>query len=194
MSVRTAASDHLGFRLSNLGLQLGRRYERTGNLEDLKEAIERVRESIETTPSDHPDRGWRLSNLGLQLGRRYERTGNVKDFDEAIQRTRESIETTPSDHPDQRLSNLSSIHQQALVGCEKLLGPDHTSTLDLVHNLGNLYSDQGKLKEAEKMYQQALVGRAKALGPYHTSTLDLVHKLGNLYQNQSKLKEAEEMY
>ncbi|KAI0402570.1 kinesin light chain [Xylaria palmicola] len=61
-------------------------------------------------------------------------------------------------------------------------------------NLGNLYSNQGKLKEAEEMYQRALQGDEKALGPDHTSTLDTVNNLGNLYSDQGKLKEAEEMY
>jgi hypothetical protein len=39
-----------------------------------------------------------------------------------------------------------------LAGKEIILGPDHISTLDTVNNLGILYSDQGKLKEAEEMY------------------------------------------
>ncbi|KAJ5559378.1 hypothetical protein N7513_001777 [Penicillium frequentans] len=62
------------------------------------------------------------------------------------------------------------------------------------NGLGNLYSDQGKLKEAKDMYQRALAGREKALGPDHTSTLDTVNNLGILYSEQGKLKEAEEMY
>ena len=33
-----------------------------------------------------------------------------------------------------------------------LLGPEHTSTLDTVNNLGNLYKNQGKMAEAEEMY------------------------------------------
>ncbi|KAI3067511.1 hypothetical protein CBS147339_8466 [Penicillium roqueforti] len=62
------------------------------------------------------------------------------------------------------------------------------------HGLGDLYSDQGKLKEAEEMYQRALAGYEKALGPNHTSTLVTVNNLGNLFSDQGKLKEAEEMY
>jgi tetratricopeptide (TPR) repeat protein len=62
------------------------------------------------------------------------------------------------------------------------------------HNLGNLYSDQGKLVEAEKMYIRALDSKEEALGPDHTSTLDTVHNLGELYRDQSKLAEAEKMY
>jgi hypothetical protein len=44
------------------------------------------------------------------------------------------------------------MHQCALKGREKALGLDHTSTLNAVNNLGILYADQGKLKEAEEMY------------------------------------------
>ncbi|KAJ5389767.1 uncharacterized protein N7496_000835 [Penicillium cataractarum] len=60
--------------------------------------------------------------------------------------------------------------------------------------LGGLYSDQGKLQEAEEMYHRALAGKEKALGPDHSSTLSTVNSLGNLYSNQGKLREAEEMY
>ncbi|KAJ3575070.1 hypothetical protein NPX13_g4158 [Xylaria arbuscula] len=69
---------------------------------------------------------------------------------------------------------------------------DETSWI--FYNLGILYSNQGKLKEAEEMYQRALQGYEKALGPDHTSTLNTVNNLGLLYSNQGKLKEAEEMY
>ena len=61
-------------------------------------------------------------------------------------------------------------------------------------NLGSLYSNQGKLQEAEAMYQRALEGYEKAWGPDHTSTLDTVNNLGLLYSRQGKLQEAEAMY
>jgi tetratricopeptide (TPR) repeat protein len=83
---------------------------------------------------------------------------------------------------------------RALAGSEKALGPDHTSTLITVNNLGNLYRDQGKLAEAEQMYVRALAGYEKALGPDHTSTLGTVNNLGLLYGDQGKLAEAEQMY
>ncbi|KAF6793061.1 NB-ARC domain-containing protein [Colletotrichum musicola] len=59
---------------------------------------------------------------------------------------------------------------------------------------GQLYSNQGRLKEAEAMYERALQGKEKALGPDHTSTLSTVNNLGNLYKDQDRLKEAEAMY
>ncbi|KAK3935444.1 acyl transferase/acyl hydrolase/lysophospholipase [Diplogelasinospora grovesii] len=66
--------------------------------------------------------------------------------------------------------------------------------IDSQHMIGNLYFDQGKLKEAEAMYQRALEGSEQARGPDHTSTLGTVNNLGLLYFTQGRLKEAEAMY
>jgi tetratricopeptide (TPR) repeat protein len=78
------------------------------------------------------------------------------------------------------------MYQQALEGKKKALRADHTSTLNTVNNLGNLYADQGQLKEAEAMYQQVLEGYKKALRADHTSTLNIVNNLSNLYTYQGK--------
>ncbi|KAB8212948.1 hypothetical protein BDV33DRAFT_94102 [Aspergillus novoparasiticus] len=92
------------------------------------------------------------------------------------------------------MKEAEEMYQRALAGYESALGPDHTSTLGIVHNLGTLYSDQGKIKEAEEMYQQALARYESALGPDYISTLGTVNNLGTLYSDQGKPKEAEEMY
>ncbi|KAL4746509.1 hypothetical protein BDW72DRAFT_184760 [Aspergillus terricola var. indicus] len=62
------------------------------------------------------------------------------------------------------------MYQQALAGYKKALGSDHPFTQDTVKNLGLLYFDQGKLKEAEEMYQQVFAGYKKALGVDHPET------------------------
>jgi hypothetical protein len=48
------------------------------------------------------------------------------------------------------------------------------------HSLGNLYSEQGKLKEAEEMYGRALAGYEKALGLDHSRTRRLAERLNAL--------------
>ncbi|KAI3336292.1 kinesin light chain [Xylariaceae sp. AK1471] len=93
-----------------------------------------------------------------------------------------------------KLNEAEEMYRRALQSYEKVLGPDHTSTLNTVNNLGVLYWRQDKLNEAEEMYQRALQGRERALGPDHTSTLDIVNNIGVLYWRQDKLNEAEEMY
>ncbi|KAF8418001.1 ankyrin repeat-containing domain protein, partial [Terfezia claveryi] len=67
--------------LNNLGTHLSRRYERTGNMQDLKAAIATVKAAVEATSEDHPDRAAILNNLGGHLSRRYERTGNLLDLE-----------------------------------------------------------------------------------------------------------------
>jgi tetratricopeptide (TPR) repeat protein len=77
---------------------------------------------------------------------------------------------------------------------ESKKGEDNIAYLDGIHLLGLLYTNQGKLDEAEKMFMRALQGYEEVLGPKHTSTLDTVNNLGLLYVNQGKLDEAEKMF
>ena len=86
------------------------------------------------------------------------------------------------------------MYQWALKGFEKAWGSNHASVLNTINNLGNLYTDQGKLIKAEKMYEQALNGFKKAWGLDHPSTLNTVTSFGWLYKNQGKMKMAEVMY
>ncbi|KAF2848245.1 TPR-like protein [Plenodomus tracheiphilus IPT5] len=95
---------------------------------------------------------------------------------------------------DEDRQRAVQMYQRALQGYEKAWGPEHTSTLDTVNNLGILYKNLGQLDEAEKMYQRALQGKEKAWGPEHTSTLDTVNNLGLLYTDLGQLDEAEKMY
>jgi hypothetical protein len=48
------------------------------------------------------------------------------------------------------------MYLRVLGGYEEALGPDHTSTLDAIHSLGNLCGAQGKLAEAGQMYSTSV--------------------------------------
>jgi lipopolysaccharide biosynthesis regulator YciM len=95
---------------------------------------------------------------------------------------------------DEDRQRAVQMYWRALQGKEKAWGPEHTLTLDTVNNLGILYTDLGRLDEAEKMFQRALQGKEKAWGPEHTSTLDTVNNLGLLYKNLGWLDKAEKMF
>ncbi|KAK4244031.1 CHAT domain-containing protein [Corynascus novoguineensis] len=97
-------------RLNNLGVVFWSRYERTGEMADLEEAIRMARQAVESTPHDHQDRSRWMSNLGNKLQRRYKRTGEMADLEEAIEMARQAVESTPHDHPDRaRLMNNLGI-------------------------------------------------------------------------------------
>ena len=94
----------------------------------------------------------------------------------------------------ERSNVVENLYLRALKGKEKAWGADHTSTLDTVNNLGNLYKNLGRTGQAEEMYLRALKGKEKAWGADHTSTLNTVNNLGNLYKNLGRTGQAEEMY
>jgi tetratricopeptide (TPR) repeat protein len=98
----------------------------------------------------------------------------------------------------ERREEAEKMYLRALQGYEKAWGPDHTSTLDTVNNLGLLYVDLGRLDEAEKMYLRALQGYKKALGQEAVNTyipaLNTAQNMVDLFQQTGRTKEAEGLY
>ena len=71
------------------------------------------------------------------------------------------------------LKDAESTNNCSLAGFEKTLGPEHTSTLNMVNYLGILYADLGCLHDAEIMFNRALAGREKTLGLEHSTIHNL---------------------
>ena len=67
-------------------------------------------------------------------------------------------------------------------------------TLNIVHNLGNLYSYQGKIKEAKNIYLWVLTGYKKTWGQEYSLMLNIANSLGLLYSGKDKIKEAIKIY
>eukprot|EP00808_Paulinella_micropora_P025752 g71322.t1 len=118
-------------------------------------------------------------------------------------------------------AGAEEFRRGALEAFEKMLGPEHPSTLTSVNNLGLLLYQQcklaeaeplyrralqgrektlgaeqqsGQLAEAEHLYRRALQGKEKTLGAEHPSTLNSVNNLGALLEQQCKLAEADPLY
>ncbi|KUL81717.1 hypothetical protein ZTR_09465 [Talaromyces verruculosus] len=94
----------------------------------------------------------------------------------------------------ERYEEAESMFQRALQRQEKVLGSDHTDTLDSAVWLGLCLYRQKRYNEAESMFQRALQGREKVLGSDHTDTLDSAHYLGKSLYYQNQCKEAESMF
>ena len=88
------------------------------------------------------------------------------------------------------------MYIRTLAEYEKAWDAKHTSTLDTINNLKNLYSDQDKIKKTKEMYIWLLwtfTGKKKAWNAKHTLTLNTINNLKFLYKNQNKMNEAKEM-
>lgn len=94
--------------LNNLGISFLCRFERTGNLENLTNAIQNLHRAVQLTPDGHADLPARLNNLGNLLSRRFERTGNLKDLSNALHNQQCTVQLTPDEHAQLagRLNNL----------------------------------------------------------------------------------------
>ena len=106
-------SIHLAGILSNFGAMLGRRFERTGSMDDLNRAVDIADMAVNITPQDHPDQAGYLNNLGNWLGRRFKRTGSMGDLNRAVDVADMAVNATPQDHPD-RAGMRSEEHTSEL--------------------------------------------------------------------------------
>lgn len=86
--------------LETLGYLNVLRYESSGDIVHLDEAIQAWQEVVKLTPQDHPSRGRRVRDLGLRLEMRYSRTGEITDLDTAIRILQASINLTPMTDPN----------------------------------------------------------------------------------------------
>ncbi|KAF6747008.1 TPR-like protein [Ephemerocybe angulata] len=95
---------------NNLGAAFKSRFERTGELADITEAIKMQQKALELTPHGHANLAAYLNNLGGSFMRRFQRAGDLADITEAISARQKAVELTPQAHADLpgRLVNLGN--------------------------------------------------------------------------------------
>ena len=74
------------------------------------------------------------------------------------------------------------MYEQVLADRERILGPNHASTLASRSNLASVYRAAGRLAEAITLYEQVLADRERILGPNHASTLASRSNLASAYR------------
>jgi tetratricopeptide (TPR) repeat protein len=77
--------------LSALTEALVGRFEQTGLLADLDDAVKVGRNAVADAPDGHPVRAGCLSSVGLALLVRFERTGDLADANDAVQASRDAV-------------------------------------------------------------------------------------------------------
>ncbi|KAK5729529.1 hypothetical protein LTR17_011832 [Elasticomyces elasticus] len=94
-------------------------------------------------------------------------------------------------------AEAEALYLHALPGYIEELGVEHDWTLHTLNGLGDIYTNQGKVMEAENMYLRVLRGEMEARGPKHmpnTWAIFALNGLGHVYFDQGRMKEAETMH
>ena len=86
------------------------------------------------------------------------------------------------------------MYERALEARERVLGPEHPSTLGSVNNLATLLYRKGDYAGAQPLVERALEARERVLGPEHPSTLASVHNLAALLESKGDYAGAQPWY
>jgi len=99
--------DDLPVTLNNLGICFLSRFQQTGDLADVSEAIKAHERANQFFPNGHPSP---LQNLAKSYRSRFETTGDLSDISEAISANQRAVQLTPNNHPEMpaRLNNLGN--------------------------------------------------------------------------------------
>ena len=86
-----------------------------------------------------------------------------------------------------------TLENRVLDTRNKILGVEHTDTIDAMGNLAGTYRSLGKYTEAEKLEMQVLDARNKMLGVNHPDTITALANLAETYEDLGKYTEAEKL-
>ena len=77
------------------------------------------------------------------------------------------------------------LHERTLADQERILGPDHPSTMTSRNNLAFAYRAAGRAAEAIPLFERTLADRERILGPDHPDTLASQDNLANARASRS---------
>jgi tetratricopeptide (TPR) repeat protein len=83
-----------------------------------------------------------------------------------------------------------TVGEPLLADCERVLGPDHPSTLNSRNDLALAYRAAGRAAEAIPLFERTLADCERVLGPDHPSTLNSRNNLALAYQDAGRAAEA----
>jgi serine/threonine protein kinase/tetratricopeptide (TPR) repeat protein len=137
------------------------------------------------------------------------RDGRTIQVVELLDRAAHKLETDLAGQPEQKAklqARLGKTHYSLGLYREAIplqgksrdyylanFGPEHTNTLNAMHNLANSYAGAGRREEALKMHEEVLALRRKVNGPEHPDTLAAMHNLANSYDEAGRRGEARKL-
>ena len=98
-------------------------------------------------------------------------------------------EPAPANPPDEAAIQLA-LETGRTAELERVLGPDHSDTINARNKLAAAYQAAGRIADAILLFEHTLVTRERVLGPNHPDTLSSQNDLAATYQNASRYAEA----
>ncbi|KAF6747870.1 CHAT domain-containing protein [Ephemerocybe angulata] len=195
----SAASDpQVAANLFNHGIDWMLRFQRTGELSDITEAISVLQKAVDTTPVGHVSLPSRLTNLGNSFMYRFQRTGDLVDVAQATSILQKAVELTTEEDAKLpgRLANLGSSllcrfqrtsdpsdNADAIAALQKSveLTPEGASNLPgRLANLGNAFLFRFRQTAQLSDVSEAASAFQKAVTTTPTGHADLPTLLRNL--------------
>lgn len=188
-------------------------FRQSGDLADLRRAIESARQIIRNTPTTHPSYWGLQNNLGLMLQTRFERLGNMEDLNESVGLGESVLRATSEDHRNypiylstlsnrlqrrfERTNTVQDLTEAIRLAREAVNSSPHghpytTGALkDLSVKLARRHEVLGglaDLDEAIELAEQA----ANAGSGAGTAEAEVWHNLANMYDSRFSVRNKEE--
>ncbi|BAE65555.1 unnamed protein product [Aspergillus oryzae] len=219
-TVHVTAGDLFDFirAQANAGDEMMSRYEQTGRMGDLEEAIKAFRWAVYITPENHPYRAAMLYNYGNMLERRYEKIPDEECLKEAICVSYQVVQLVPKSHPFRlaimdtygkklrlrykRTQQIEDLEEVIWVSCQAIQAPPtgHPRRARWLNIIGRMLKDRyehiGQIEDLGLMIKAL---RSAAQVTYDTCP-DLVTYLSDLgygltirYERTGEMKDLAEV-
>ncbi|KAJ7272339.1 CHAT domain-containing protein, partial [Mycena rebaudengoi] len=144
---------------------------RSGDVKDLKAALQYNQAAVKQTTKGHPDLAGCLQSLGASFGDQYQRSGDVKDLEAALHNYQAAVEQTPKGHPE-----LAG----RLQGLGEAFGEQYRRSGDVKDLEAALQNKQAAVEQTPKGHPD-LAGHLQSLGVL----------FGDRYQRSGDVKDLE---
>ncbi|KAF8988012.1 CHAT domain-containing protein [Cyathus striatus] len=132
--------------LDTLATSLKAKFEYTGTMEDLEQAVYNEIKAIDLTPEKHPEKPLMLTHLGNTLMVRFENIGNKDDIMKALSYSEQALHLLPEGHPHRIVGHILAGNIFGLLAIINE-GSLQYSNLNAahqwgIHHLRKAYSDE----------------------------------------------------
>ena len=94
----------------------------------------------------------------------------------------------------EHLDRAEELYEEGLALAEKVLGPDHPDTINILSNYSTVMYRRGRIDQAIRFGERVVAHSRRTLGATHHTTIRQAHNLAGSYDNVGRAEEAERIY